>query len=301
MRRFLLFTILFFVIVLIIDVVFGVICNHLNNNARGGDTALHYTVTERQTAPILVLGSSRAFHHYDPDILADSLGHEVFNGGVDGNGIIFQYARLRMILDRYTPEMVIYDVYPDYDIAVGDNTRYLKWLRRWAGHHAVDSIVRDISSLEALKMQSGLYRYNESFIQMIGDNVSSGSFSDRNGFRPMEGTMDYHPDNPPASTDPVEWDPVKLRYFESMIDLCRSRGVKLTMVFSPYYGATSSGMFDNMISLCTERNVPVIDMFSDPDFSVRQDFFADPSHLNSIGAREFSRSVSSSLRPLLDE
>ena len=37
---------------------------------------------------VLIMGSSRAHHHYVPEIISDSLGLSCYNTGKDGNGII---------------------------------------------------------------------------------------------------------------------------------------------------------------------------------------------------------------------
>ena len=59
-------------------------------------------------------------------MISDSLGVSCYNAGESGCGIILAYGRLLMILERYTPKAIIYEVTPDFDYLDGkDNHKYL--------------------------------------------------------------------------------------------------------------------------------------------------------------------------------
>lgn len=296
MKKFLLYILLFAAIIVIADVAFGFICSFLNKHARGGDTALHYNVTEVQQAPVLILGSSRATHHYDPAIMEDSLGCGVYNCGLDGNGILFQYGRLSMILDRYTPEIVIYDAIPSFDMAPDDNTKYLSWLRRWYGVHDIDSLMYEISPAERFKLHSALYRYNGAFIQMLSDYIHPVQKSTYNGYRPLDGIMDYEPvDHQNKAT---EWQPIKLKYFTKFIDLCKARNIMLVVVYSPFYGTKSSIALKRLTELCAEKGIMVIDCYSDSLFMANPRYFEDAAHLNHTGASVFSKMIAAEINKI---
>ncbi len=288
MRRFLASILIFFLITAVVDIIFGVVCGYLNTHSKGGDTADHFHITDTQEAPVLIMGSSRAVHHYNPDIISDSLGREVYNCGLDGNGILFQYVRLLMIMERYTPEVIIYDAFPMYDMEAGDNVKYLRWLKRWYGREALDSLISDIAPMEHLKLKSSLYRYNGDFIQMLGDYLKPEQVSIR-GYKPMDGVINYTP--PAFDRTPCEWDPIKLKYFKKFLDLCRERNIKLTVVYSPYFRAASSEAYSKLTQLCMDYDIPVIDMFADTAYSQNMAYFDDASHLNSTGAEKFSGEI----------
>ncbi len=293
MKRFLKAILIFFLAVAVVDVVFGMLCRYLNSHARGGDTHNQYVTTVQQQSPVLVLGSSRAAHHYNPAILTDSLGMEAWNCGLDGNGLLFQYGRLLLMLERYTPKVIIYDVIPAFDICEEDNLKSLKWLNRWADNHALDSLINDISPLERVKMLSNLYRYNTQFIQMLKENTGAPEIIDR-GYRPLYEVMDYDGKGPDDAS--TQWQPVKKKYFEKLIALCKERGIKLVAVYSPWYGARSSRALEPVTLLCREKNVPVIDFYADSLQFGRKELYADPSHLNSDGANLFTRTLIAPLR-----
>lgn len=298
MKRFLITILIFFAVILALDFAFGLVCGYLNSHAKGGDTGNIYKITCEQTAPVLVMGSSRAVHHYNPKILEDSLGKEVYNCGVDGMGIIFQYGRLLLLLERYTPEMIVYDVCPPFDIAADDPTRYIKDLKRWKSSSLLDSLFNDVDKWENIKLRSNFYRYNTGFLQMLMDNIRPMQAVSYNGFKPNGGIVNYEPadTNPPAAV----WDPLKYKYFTRFLDLCREKGIQVVVTYSPSYHIESSDELAEMTRLCRERAVPVIDYYAYRPISDNGQLFYDATHLNAEGADRFSRLAARRLVSLTD-
>lgn len=298
MKKFIIYIVIFLAIVVCIDFMFGIACRFLNANAKGGDTANHCHITATQTEPIIIMGSSRAIHHYVPEILEDSLGKGVYNCGVDGNGILFQYGRLSLLLERYKPEVLIYDVMPDFDISSPDVERDLGWLRRWYGHEVLDSLFHDISLSENWKMKSNLYRYNGSFIQMATDWLHPLQTVTDNGYKPMAGVIDYKPVYKDEAIH--EWHPLKHKYFCKLINLCKENGIRLIVAYSPQVGKTNSLEYTRVTELCKANDIPVIDYYGGGIFNDSLSYFSDATHLNDRGARAYSKSIVSRLRPLLE-
>lgn len=125
MKKYLKNIIIFFAVIFCIDVTFGYICRYLNLHAKGGDTKNNYEISMKIQSDVLFFGSSRCLHHYDPKIIEDSLCMTSYNCGVDGNGILYQYGQFRIILNRYIPKVVVFDIVEDYDIKKDDYTRHL--------------------------------------------------------------------------------------------------------------------------------------------------------------------------------
>lgn len=113
---------------------------------------------------LLVFGSSRAVHHYNTDMLKDSLQMSSYNCGEDGQGIILNYGRLLMSLERHQPKVVIYDIIPEFDLCVGDNYRYIKWLKPHFDRDGIGEIVKSVDSNEPYKLYSNIYRYNSGYM-----------------------------------------------------------------------------------------------------------------------------------------
>lgn len=286
MKKYILRICLFFAIILLLDTVFGYACRYLNTHAKGGFTQNHYHIAEELTDSVLIFGSSRAVHHFNPVIIEDSLGTTVYNCGVDGNGIIFSYGRLLTILQRYTPKMIIYDVIPSFDMEKDDYTKYLEWQKRWYDKPGVAEIFHDLYPLEKYKMLSNLYRYNTSFIQMLTDNLKPQKQFSFKGYLPIEEHMSYNVEEYDGQA--VQWSPEKLKYFKLFADLCKQNDIELVFSFSPWYKAKNSRIYDEFLEFSHENGIPVIDMFADPYISTNPEYFADASHLNSEGADVFT-------------
>src|SRR5690554_6228279 len=55
-------------------------------------------------AEMIILGASRANHHYNPVILEDSINLSVFNCGKDGKPFYYSAAMFDAIIQRYNPQ-----------------------------------------------------------------------------------------------------------------------------------------------------------------------------------------------------
>lgn len=191
MKKFLSGTVLFLLIAVILDIACGQMCSYLVNHAKGGDNGRNNYICNKVEEDILVFGSSRAIHHYNPVILADSLGMSCYNCGQDGNGIILNYGRMQLIWQRYRPKIVIYDVIPGFDLLSGeDNHKYLGWLKAYYDMPGIPEIFQSVDATEKYKMLSRMYRYNSKFLQIIADYIHPMQSDGIKGFRPLEGEMD---------------------------------------------------------------------------------------------------------------
>ena len=97
MKKFLINISIFIAIVAVVDISLGKTFYWLQSTKAKGRTQTEYYICNELNADILVMGSSRATHHYVAQMISDSLGKTCFNGGQDGNGIVLQYGRWKMI------------------------------------------------------------------------------------------------------------------------------------------------------------------------------------------------------------
>ena len=190
MKKFLIKIVLFFALVAGIDVACGCAFDWLRSKARGGQTWKNQYISEQCVDDILILGSSKAAHHYVPSIISDSLGISCFNCGREGNGIIAAYARYNMIVARHKPKIVIYEVTPKYDY-LEDNgyTSYLGAIRQYANNATIrNEILAFSDDLERIRLMSNMYCNNSRIISNIKDIVKQ-TFSNSCGYEPLFGKM----------------------------------------------------------------------------------------------------------------
>lgn len=298
MKKFIVRIFIFFVIVAVIDVAFGFVCRYLTCHAKGGDTQNHYYIAKECDKDILIFGSSRCTHHYVPKIIEDTLGMSCYNCGVDGNGIVFLYSRLLIMTNRYTPKVVIYDIQQNFDVEVGDNIKYLKWIKRFYNEPGVKDVFTMVNPFERYKMWSQLYRYNGGFIQMLSDNVSPLREVEYGGYRPIKMSLGYTP-KVTETCQLAEWDPIKKACMCNLVKLCKVKGIKLIFTYSPNYGGMRPSCDKIINQFVKENDLILLDYFSDSEFCRNMNYFYDSVHMNDDGATAYTKKLVTEIKNIL--
>ena len=286
MKKYLIKIALFFAIVAVADYSYGKICDYLRDHTKGGFSGNVHYICDQCNEDIIMMGSSRMRHHYVPQVFEDSLGMTCYNAGIDGNGIILSYGFLEMILQRYSPKLIFYDV-TGYDMYVDDNTKYLNLLKPYYYKAGIDSIFYDVQASERWKMMSGMYRYNSDLFGLIGDNIHPLQQFDK-GYWPSFKVMDYEPKEPNLSKQSLV-DSLKLEYVAKFIDLAEAKGVQLIFSASPtYFGAIQTDYHVPVKAICESKGVLFVDNYYDKKICGSKEYWADATHLNDKGANLFS-------------
>lgn len=301
MKLYLLKIILFFVIVAIIDFGFGKGMDYMYTRAKGGETREMNDVCLDNQYDLLVMGSSRARHHYVPSILSDSLGVSCYNAGWDGNGIILMYGMYQMVLDRYKPKLIIYDLAQGFDIYENpqdqNNTRYISRLKPYARKPHIDKIFKSLTWQEWVKTYSNLYRYNSISQSTIKNYLFECPYN-IDGYSELHQIMDYEP-SVIDTEDTRELDSLKLHYFEMLIHSVHENDISLVCVLSPCYHSILSEKNKPFFDLCEKYGIPIIDYYKDTTFSAHREYFKDPTHMNDNGARLFSAILAHRLKTII--
>lgn len=266
---------------------------------KGGDTGKNNEIVDRTTAEIILFGSSRCVHHYDPRIITDSLGMSCYNAGRDGNGILLMYPYYEMLSKRYEPKLIIYDL-SGFDVTVDDHSKYLEWLRQFYGRPIVDSMVWAINPDEKYKMMCKSYRFNGKGLQIISDAIHPIQ-QDVSGYKPLYGALSYEPKKD-VSLDDTEKpiDPFKERYLIKFIKDCRNNGTKLIFIVSPSYGQNKRSPYYSAISkLCHRYEVPFFYHQTDSNFVNNKAYFKDAAHLNNVGAEKYTKMVIREIKSIM--
>ena len=289
MKKYLIKISLFFLIIFVIDFISGKIFGYMLEHAKGGDNFRNNFIMNQVDDEILVFGSSRAMHHYNPIIISDSLGMSCYNCGQDAMGVMLSYARYQTICRRYHPKMVICDIMPSSDLLKGDNHKYLKWLRTYYDYDGMSEIFASIDSTEKYKMLSQMYRYNTNFVQLITENIHPVQAQSLKGFRPnnkIMDTMKISKKNNVANKE-INYDSLKLSYLRKMI--LESKDTKIIFAMSPVYAGYDTTILRPIKQICAEYDIPFLDFSNDSIFLYNNDFFCDGWHLNSKGADEYTK------------
>jgi hypothetical protein len=291
---------LFFLIIAIVDVVFGYTMGAITKRIDIGGAGRDNYICDKMTDDVLIFGSSRAEHHYNAQMITDSLGVSCYNAGEDGSGIFLAYGRLLMILERYTPKTIIYEVTPSFDyLDVEDNHKYLYKLKRRYDRPGIDSIFWDIDPTEKYKMISGMYRHNSSFLQdLIVYLLRMSTDNGIKGFRPLIGEMDTMKIAAEKKSDDSKevyvYDSLKIHYLDKFLE--KAKDMKLVFVVSPLWYGQDTLVLEPIKQICEKWNTFIIDFSNSPKYVHNNEYFKDGVHLNARGADEFTKDLINALR-----
>lgn len=297
MKKFIIYIFVFFGMIGLIDCGISALGGYLQSHAKGGSTRKLNDLVMKDKHDIIIFGSSRAVVHYDTPFISDTLGMDVYNAGYAGNGVVLSVGLLEMILERYKPQMVVFDVEPAFDIYEysedNNHVRYLKYLKPYYNRPGVSEIFKDISDEEWYKAHSGLIRYNTEIIPRVVDNVINRGM-DPCGYTPIKGVMTEDP-KPEKELEQSKVDQFKLEYLQKLVTLCKSNNVPLLFVASPKYGKKNSDDIQPAKEIAERNDVPFLDYYTEVDFMNHKEWFKEPMHLNETGAREYSKLIADAL------
>ncbi len=292
-------TTLFFVA---FDLVGGLLCNKLYHDAKYSLFARQNYVLKESQDDIIILGSSRASHHYIPSIFQDTLGMPCFNAGSDGQCIYYHYGAISAVLERgKTPHLVVYEVM-DLDAEVSHRATFTidAALDRFSPHYgeftSLDSLFILRGALEKYKLCSQLYRYNSQLVQLL--NCRFNATHEDKGYERVDGWLKID-EKPEKMCSDGEIDKRKVEYFRKLINKMKAHDVTLILVQSPMFSIGSSRGIDTLKKIAEQENVQFIDMKNDPEL-MQNKYFRDGMHLNHVGAQLFSAKLASTIKQIME-
>lgn len=273
-----------------IDFVFGKVVNK-TVFAREG-TFIHETFTGRAPqCDVLILGSSRAIHHYDDGLLADSLGLNVINTGVQGVNSIFEYALLKEVLDSSNVRFVVVDLLPNEFYPKKRMVSEKNLIPYCGVSDAVKEILKEDDNSNKMAVYSYLLSMNSS-IHKLRHNRQEHYFA---GLQALE--------NPPLEFGKkyeTERDAFSVECLKNLFSLAKEKSVEIIAVVSPsvsVFDSTTEGM-----EICDSLGVPLYD-FSHWEgvHEHPEKYFVDNTHMNLTGAHEFTLAMLPILRKHIAE
>lgn len=286
---------IFIVCLIVFDVLFGFAMDRLWNNMPDtvSQTARTNTYLNRVEADVIILGSSRASHHYVPSILEDSLGMSVYNCGMEGMDLIYCDAVLDAIVKRHTPKIVILDMAESY--LKGKDKGRLDGLTPYIKSNPyISSIIKELkgNAFYALKL-CNMYRYNDKFLNAVS-TYRSVPDTER-GYSPIFGESSLVGEEPQILTalKDSEVDKTEESHLIHLINICKTNGICLYIVWSPRYNRNESLSMAYTSSLCGRFDVEFLD-FSESMIDNPEEFF-DDGHLLDEGAKIFTEELTTRL------
>lgn len=260
-----------------------------------------YYGAEMATEDMLIIGASPATHHYIPAMLKDSLGLSVRNIGKDGAFLYCQICQVRLILERYTPKYVIWDLNDDclsHNLDWGDFMEISDYFP-YPLNEFSKTIIQEMGPFQQVSMLSNLYRYNSKLPEYLFAFVSGRT--SQSGYVPLSTEQAFTPEK--TSMKVAESiHPLKAKLLEEVLVLSQEKGCQVVLATSPRLaddGVQQTKQYDALKEMAQRHAIPYFNYHTDPRFFNNLSLFRDTDHLNEKGASLFTSCIIEDLRKLL--
>jgi hypothetical protein len=285
------------VVLYLIDLSFGKLFESLYDRMKIGEKARANYFIKQSEADVVVFGSSRALYHYHSGILADSLKTSVYNAGRSNQTILYHLALLKASLKRYTPKLIILDVNEDEFVKAQRKYEYLSALLPYCKYdNDIRKIYTQVNPNYTYWSWSHLLPYNSSaFAILYRGLINKSRDKDISGYLKHNGKQKGDKKTVDNCSRRPETDPILEASFQEFVSLCRDKNIPLVVTISPRYTSFKCERRDlsELKKAAGQMNITIFDfseLLSDPDL------FADPAHLNSRGAIEYTQTILKTLR-----
>jgi hypothetical protein len=274
-----------FIIVLIaIDFLCGTLLKHLFYKQKYNSITCDINNT---TQDVLVFGSSKALHHYVPSVFKNKLHETFYNCGHDGSFMIFSFALISAVLERYTPKQIIIDIHTG-DLCEDEDGK-LSPLLPYHDDPAINNFIKYNSKFESYKLLSKIYPYNSLLGTVIFNSLPSRQMirRDSNGYIKFKKSLAFHKKE---TLEPGVIKVARKEMLDNFLMSLNKKNIKVTVVISPVYFSISDKDSTVAIvkSICQKyHNARFFSYENSAAFSDYK-LFNDEFHLNDAGARKFS-------------
>lgn len=252
----------------------------------------------RIKADVLIIGSSRAAHHYNSKIMQEALGMSVYNAGSDGMGLMYGSCILNSTLKRCKPKIVILEL--SDAILVGD---YKTSVPLNVFYNDDAYIKKTINSVDGktmnVKMMVNMFRFNKLFAKFAEAFISP--LDDKSGYEPLPPNNSIlKPEIKPYCISRSDIDTLALSRLYDVMKWSRDYGFRLIIVDSPTL-LINQYNYSELKKICKKEKIVCIDNSNVDSFLNNTGFFIDPVHLNQIGADVYTNYFIKQIKNIIKE
>ncbi|WP_425077079.1 hypothetical protein [Psychroserpens sp. S379A] len=259
-------------------------------------------------ADVLIYGSSRAWVHFDPKIIEDSLNLSVYNLGIDGNTFNMQHLRHKLALKHNKqPKLIIHSI----DVTTlqkGNffNSKQILPYMLW--NNDFFEATSEYPNYSYFDYKLPLIRYQSKTDAItMALNMSLGTQSNEperiKGYEGQDRTWnsDFKKAKKKMKKYEIEFDSDLEQKFNAYLKECKDKNIEVLFVYSPVYIEgqefikNKEGILDYYKSLAEAYDFLFFD-FSEDELCYDKKYFYNARHLNKQGAEIFSRKVANLIK-----
>ncbi|MDP4130257.1 MAG: hypothetical protein Q8918_10380 [Bacteroidota bacterium] len=300
-KRFLIKLLIMGICVILLDRAIGGLLRHYYFKIRHGEQGRTTYAIDSCLTDLVILGSSRAAHHYASPIISENLHLTCYNAGKDKQELIYCLAMLRMMYKRYDPRDVILDLNPTaFETRENGLDELSVLLPYYHKHREIRNLVDLRNRFEWLKVYSDLYCYNSLALQIIFNNFSNERDAhETSGYVPLAIRKEIIPDKSEPFPGSSPLDSNNVHFFNDIISLTKEHHTRLYVVVSPVYYTLPADFktIEMAKSICLREKIVFLDYSRSATFLDNGPaMFRDREHLNDSAAVIFSKMLSDSLK-----
>lgn len=297
MKKFFIKIVIFISLLIVADFAMGFVYKLYDYTKKGAIHKMHLLMT-KETPQLLILGSSRASHHYDPKLLGDSLGLEVINAGFDGLGTTIGYGIFTGISQRQYPKYIICEITPSFDIYEDNGSiRGLNNLNPYINNKKIKNLLVDADPTAEWKLKSNTYRLNSSLLRLFPSIISKhDDFG--SGFHPLNKrmTLPKTTDETKKSSDKRKINRVKEKYLRKLIQDATNNGCKVFFTISPCFGGRDISYYQAELEIINDYDITIFNHLNESSIINDNTLFQDVTHMNVDGAEKYSKIIVSDIK-----
>ncbi len=309
MKKIIFKTVLFIIPLVVLAVVVDIKVTSALRTSRIGDFSVWNDLFNKNIkAEIVIYGSSRAWVHFNPEIIHEITGKEAYNLGINGHNFFMEYLRHQLLFSKnQAPKIILISL----DYATLDKREDLYNLQQFLPY-LDDSLVK-----RSTKYYKGLnvFDYEFPFVKYVGQKnllIQAAKIS----LKPESNKADF---NKGFQGQNLSWnndfetiknikkqlrqhlDSNTISLFEKFIIETKRKGVCLVFVYSPEYIEAQSlfsnrkDIFNLYHQLSVKYGIPFLDYSSD-SICYSKKFFYNSQHMNNLGATEFSKKLATQIK-----
>lgn len=301
MKRFIFKLGIFAVLFVFTDIAMGNVFR-LYDYAKGGEIHKIHTIMTKETPDLVIMGSSRACHHYNPAVFEDSLHLKTYNAGLDGRGIPMAYGLLAGLSERKFPKYIVCEISRGFDL-MDDSDPGLKDLYPYVQIKDVKDEIESFNNSERWKLLVNSYRLNSSVLRLFPSIILKRRVS-KDGFYPISGhtimSKSYRNKKEPK-IEKTQIHPQKEKYLRKFIETAKSNNCKLIFAISPVYEGSDLSKYNHEIEIINSYAIPIINHLNDSNFINTPEYFKDKTHMNCNGAEEYSKIIMHEIKAIIGQ
>lgn len=301
-NKFLFYTVIILLTVVAVDKSFGLMLEFLWRSIPvTQDMGKAQYARNEVCTDIVVIGSSRAAHHYNVNEISERMGLSTYNVGLDGCFFLDNCCVMHSLMERYSPKIIILEIAEDAMYAEAVNHLEGLYHYYWSDPYVREIVNHEEGWQAAVKLSSSLYRHNANSFKTIGYGIKgllAGKQTDvLNGYAPIEYRGKLRElelsDNESNITSLTisEW---KMELLRNLLTTAEDKGIDVFVVTSPSFHSpcsSCSSSSEKISEICEHCGFSYWNYTSEPEFLEHPEWFNDGAHLNEVGADVFTKLI----------